>query len=57
MAKGKAIYFSVRELKALMEVLGEWKDKVDEDTYASYLEFGLGSAWRKLVEAKIKTEI
>ena len=53
--KGKSIYFSKKELEALLEVLEEWENIVDEDIYSFRLKLGLGTAWGKLSEAKSKT--
>ena len=55
MKKGKSIYFSKKELEALLEVLEEWENIVDEDIYSFRLKLGLGTAWGKLSEAKSKT--
>ena len=52
MAKGKSIYFTQKELEILLEVLKEWENKVDEDNYSWRLKSDLGTAWRKLAEAK-----
>ncbi len=51
--KGKQIYFTPTELEVLTKVLSEWEDMLDdEDKYAIELQNGLGTAWRKIVEAK-----
>lgn len=48
LAKGKTIYFSRAELEALLKVLEEWQDKVDEDVYSHRMKYGLGTAWGKI---------
>lgn len=60
--KGQQIYFTQKELEALLNTLDEWQDlllveKEDEDKYAHRLEYGLGTAWGKLTEAKKRKQI
>ena len=52
MAKGKAIYFSKKELENLNEFINHWDDKLlekDEDFYRYWLE-KVGSAFGKIAE-------
>ena len=51
--KGKAIYFTAQEMKALLLTLEDWQDNMlpeHETVYAHRLENGLGTAWGKIAE-------
>ena len=53
MAKGKAIYFSKKELENLNEFINHWDDKIsenDENFYSYWLE-KVGSSFYKIAKA------
>ena len=57
--KGKQIYFTQKEIQALLTTLDEWQDLLGvegEEKYANRLKYGLGAAWGKLTEAQAKTK-
>lgn len=57
--KGKQIYFTYKELLALIKTLEEWQNLLGEkgeDIYAHRLQYGLGTAWGKIEQAKNKQQ-
>lgn len=53
--KGKQVYFTQQEIQALLDTLQEWEDLLGvdgEDKCAHRLQYGLGTAWKKITEAK-----
>ena len=61
MAKGKSIYFTKKEIDALIMALKSWEElekEKSEDVYAHMiLECGVGAAWRKIAEAAVKEKV
>lgn len=55
--KGKQIYFTQQEIRALLLTLEDFQENVSETVYAHRLKYGLGTAWGKLAEcAGLKKE-
>ena len=51
--KGKTIYFTAQEMRALLLTLEDWQENMlpeHETVYAHRLKYGLGAAWGKISE-------
>ena len=46
--KGKQIYFTHQEIKALYLTIEDFKENASEAVYALRLQNGLGTAWHKI---------
>lgn len=55
--KGKQIYFTHQEIKALYLTVEDFEEYASETVYAQRLQNGLGSAWHKLKECIESREI
>lgn len=46
--KGKQIYFTHQEIKALYLTIEDFEENASESVYAHRLQNGLGTAWHKI---------
>lgn len=55
--KGKQIYFTHQEIKALYLTIEDFEDNASETVYAQRFQNGLGTAWHKIKDCVESREL